>query len=67
MCVMPQSGFEELVGRGIPVKELYAREGMWVTSGRVLWRRGTPPTRFVVVTGEGQGQEGQEGRDGPER
>jgi hypothetical protein len=28
----------------------YEREGMWVTSGRALWRRREPPTRFVVVS-----------------
>jgi 4-amino-4-deoxy-L-arabinose transferase-like glycosyltransferase len=49
-CVMLQSGYEELLRRGAPLKEVYAREGMWVTSGRVLWREAIPPTRFVVVT-----------------
>jgi len=34
----------------VPLKKVYMREGMWATSGRVLWRRRLPPTRFVVVT-----------------
>jgi 4-amino-4-deoxy-L-arabinose transferase-like glycosyltransferase len=49
-CVMPGEGFEDLVSRGLPLKEVYARDGMWATSGRALWRRGIPATRFVVVT-----------------
>lgn len=48
--VMLQSGYEEFLQRGVPLREVYAREGMWATSGRALWRRGIPPTRFVVVT-----------------
>ena len=48
--VMLQPGYEEFLSRGVPLKEVYAREGMWVTSGRALWRRAPPPTRFVVVS-----------------
>ncbi|HXD74502.1 MAG TPA: glycosyltransferase family 39 protein [Vicinamibacterales bacterium] len=40
----------ELAGAGIPLQVDYEREGMWVTSGRALWRRREPPTRFVVVS-----------------
>ena len=47
--VMLREGYEELVARGVPLRAVYAREGMWATSGRALWRRGVPPTRFVVV------------------
>lgn len=49
-CVMLGERYDELVARGVPLKEVYAREGMWVTSGRALWRRAVPATRFVVVT-----------------
>ena len=48
--VMLQPEYEEFLSRGVPLKEVYAREGMWVTSGRALWRRAPPPTRFVVAT-----------------
>jgi 4-amino-4-deoxy-L-arabinose transferase-like glycosyltransferase len=49
-CVMLQPGYEDFVRRGAPVREVFARSGMWVTSGRVLWREAVPSTRFVVVT-----------------
>ena len=49
-CVMLQSAFEEFVAAGVPLEVVYEREGMWATSGRVLWRRQVPLTRFVVVT-----------------
>jgi 4-amino-4-deoxy-L-arabinose transferase-like glycosyltransferase len=41
---------DELIALGIPLQIEYAREGMWVTSGRALWRRREPPTKFVVVS-----------------
>jgi 4-amino-4-deoxy-L-arabinose transferase-like glycosyltransferase len=49
-CVMREEEYDDLVGQGLPLKEVYAREGMLVTSGRALWRRGVPAGRFVVVT-----------------
>jgi 4-amino-4-deoxy-L-arabinose transferase-like glycosyltransferase len=49
-CVMLDEGYRELVERGVPIREVYAREGMWATSGRALWRKAVPATRFVVVT-----------------
>ena len=49
-CVMLDEGYQELVALGVPLKEVYAREGMWATSGRALWRKAIPATRFVVVT-----------------
>jgi hypothetical protein len=52
-CVMLGEGYDELVARGVPIKEVYAREGMWATSGRALWRKAVPATRFVVVTWKG--------------
>jgi 4-amino-4-deoxy-L-arabinose transferase-like glycosyltransferase len=49
-CVMQRSAYDELVARGLPLQIVYAREGMWATSGRALWRTYTPPATFVVVT-----------------
>jgi hypothetical protein len=46
---MPGQFFDEFATLGYPVEAVYGREGMWVTSGRALWRRALPPTRFVVV------------------
>jgi hypothetical protein len=49
-CVMLRPAFNEFVARGLPIEMVYERDGMWATSGRALWRRRIPPTRFVVVT-----------------
>lgn len=49
-CVMADEGYQALVALGVPLKEVYARDGMWATSGRALWRQAIPATRFVVVT-----------------
>ena len=49
-CAMLQAEYEAFVARGVPLKVVYAREGMWATSGRALWRAQAPPTRFVIVT-----------------
>jgi 4-amino-4-deoxy-L-arabinose transferase-like glycosyltransferase len=49
-CVMLGEGYDDLVARGVPLESVYAREGMWATSGRALWRKAVPATRFVVVT-----------------
>jgi len=48
-CVMPARLFDEFVAQGAPLRVAYAREGIWTTSGRVLWRRRIPPARFVVA------------------
>ena len=48
--VIPQPQYEEFLGRGVPLREVYAREGMWVTSGKALWRQDVPLARWVVVT-----------------
>ena len=48
--VMLEPDYRHFLARGAPLKEAYSRDGMWVTSGRALWRRAPPPTRFVVVT-----------------
>ncbi len=49
-AVMTSQYYDELVSQGIPLQIDYEREGMWVTSGRALWRRREAPTRFVVVS-----------------
>ena len=48
--VMRETDYKAFVARGIPLRIVYAREGMAVTSGRALWRELETPTRFVVVT-----------------
>jgi hypothetical protein len=48
--VMLQPAYENFRARGVPLREAYSRDGMWITSGRVLWRRPPAPTRFIVVT-----------------
>jgi 4-amino-4-deoxy-L-arabinose transferase-like glycosyltransferase len=49
-CTMLRPAYEEFVAEGLPLRVVYEREGMWATSGRVLWRRRIPSTHFVVVT-----------------
>ena len=49
-AVMTSQFFDELTAQGVPLQVEYEREGMWVTSGRALWRRRETPTRFVVVS-----------------
>jgi 4-amino-4-deoxy-L-arabinose transferase-like glycosyltransferase len=49
-AVTTQPFADELIAQGVPLRVDYAREGMWVTSGRALWRRRETPTRFVVVS-----------------
>jgi 4-amino-4-deoxy-L-arabinose transferase-like glycosyltransferase len=48
-CVMRRAAFQEFVAQGMPLKVVYERDGMWATSGRVLWRRRVTPEQFVVV------------------
>ena len=48
--VMTKPYLDELLAQGIPLQIEYEREGMWVTSGRALWRRRETPTRFLVVS-----------------
>jgi 4-amino-4-deoxy-L-arabinose transferase-like glycosyltransferase len=52
-CTMTQEGLDELTARGVAVKVVHERDGLWATSGRVLWRRRLPPAHFVVVTRAG--------------
>jgi 4-amino-4-deoxy-L-arabinose transferase-like glycosyltransferase len=49
-CAMRRAAYDEFVARGVPLKILYHREGMWATSGRVLWRRRVRPEQFVIVS-----------------
>jgi hypothetical protein len=49
-CLMRRPAFDEFAARGVPLRIVAEREGMSVTSGRALWRRRLPMTRFVVVT-----------------
>jgi 4-amino-4-deoxy-L-arabinose transferase-like glycosyltransferase len=49
-CAMRRAAFHEFVAQGIPLTVVYQREGMWATSGRVLWRRRIAPEQFVVVS-----------------
>jgi 4-amino-4-deoxy-L-arabinose transferase-like glycosyltransferase len=49
-CAMLGPVYDEFVAQGIPLEVVYERDGMWATSGRALWRRRIPPTRFVVVS-----------------
>ena len=49
-CTMLGSAYEDFRAQGAPLRVVYEREGMWATSGRALWRREVPLTRFVVVT-----------------
>jgi 4-amino-4-deoxy-L-arabinose transferase-like glycosyltransferase len=53
-CVMLEPAYREFVARGVPLTVVHQRDGMWVTSGRALWRGSSPNTRFVVVTRAGQ-------------
>jgi len=48
-CVMRRAAFQEFVAAGVPLVALYQRDGMWATSGRVLWRRRITPEQFVVA------------------
>jgi 4-amino-4-deoxy-L-arabinose transferase-like glycosyltransferase len=49
-AVMLRQGYDELVARGAPLKIVAERDGLWMTTGRVLWREFTPDAQFVVVT-----------------
>jgi 4-amino-4-deoxy-L-arabinose transferase-like glycosyltransferase len=49
-CVMRRAAFQEFVAHGLPLTVLYERDGLWATSGRVLWRRRINPEQFVVVS-----------------
>jgi 4-amino-4-deoxy-L-arabinose transferase-like glycosyltransferase len=49
-CLMRKAAFDEFVAQGVPLRIVHEREGMAVTSGRVLWRSRLPETRFVLVT-----------------
>jgi len=48
-CVMHRSAYDEFVAQGVPLRIVYQRDGIYATSGRVLWRRRLNPAQFVVV------------------
>ena len=49
-CAMRRAAYDEFIARGVPLTIVYHREGMWATSGRVLWRRRVRPEQFVIVS-----------------
>jgi 4-amino-4-deoxy-L-arabinose transferase-like glycosyltransferase len=54
-CVMTRPWYEALRAAGAPLHIVYRREGLWVTSGRALWRERPETTEFLVTTGRAQG------------
>jgi 4-amino-4-deoxy-L-arabinose transferase-like glycosyltransferase len=48
--VLRREALDDLVAKGAPLRILYEREGMAVTSGRALWRTPERPVRYVVAT-----------------
>jgi hypothetical protein len=53
-CVMESVWFDLLRKAGVPLKIVYSREGLRVTSGRMLWRQPANRTTFVVTAHESQ-------------
>jgi hypothetical protein len=51
-CVMTRQLYEALRAAGVPLEIVYSQKGLWVTSGRALWRQDAERTEFVV-TGPG--------------
>jgi 4-amino-4-deoxy-L-arabinose transferase-like glycosyltransferase len=49
-CLMRKPAFDGFVAQGAPLQIALERKGMSVTSGRALWRRHLPETRFVLAT-----------------
>lgn len=48
-CVMTVEWFELLKQAGVPLEAVYQRDGIWITSGRALWRTKGSPTTFIVA------------------
>jgi 4-amino-4-deoxy-L-arabinose transferase-like glycosyltransferase len=48
-CTMPAQEYDAFVASGAPLRVVYEREGMWATSGRVLWKSRVELARFVVA------------------
>jgi 4-amino-4-deoxy-L-arabinose transferase-like glycosyltransferase len=48
-CTMPAQEYDAFVAQGAPLRVVYERQGMWATSGRVLWRSRVELARFVVA------------------
>jgi hypothetical protein len=53
-CVTTEPLFDALRRAGVPLKIVYRRDGLWATSGRMLWRQRDQLTTFVVVAHENQ-------------
>jgi hypothetical protein len=49
-CATTAEAYRDLVPLGLPLRVVFSREGMWVTSGQALWRSRAPSTEFVVLT-----------------
>jgi 4-amino-4-deoxy-L-arabinose transferase-like glycosyltransferase len=47
--VLRGDAYDELVAQSAPLRVVYERAGMAVTSGRALWRAPEPPVRYVVA------------------
>jgi 4-amino-4-deoxy-L-arabinose transferase-like glycosyltransferase len=56
--VMTSDLFEILQTAGVPFEEVYRREGVWATSGRLLWREKGQPTVFVVAKSKARHADG---------
>jgi 4-amino-4-deoxy-L-arabinose transferase-like glycosyltransferase len=50
-CVMTMPLYDALRAAGVPLTIAYRREGLWVTSGKALWREQPETTEFIVATG----------------
>jgi 4-amino-4-deoxy-L-arabinose transferase-like glycosyltransferase len=49
-CLMRKAAFDEFVAQGVPLRIAYEREGLSMTSGRVLFRKHMPTMHFVLAT-----------------
>ena len=63
-CLMRKPAFDGFVAQGVPLRIAYEREGLSVTSGRVLWRRHLPETHFVLATRAAEAGTGRTGASG---
>jgi 4-amino-4-deoxy-L-arabinose transferase-like glycosyltransferase len=50
-CVMTRPLYEALRAAGVPIEIAYRRDGLWVTSGKALWKEQPETTEFIVATG----------------
>ncbi len=47
--VATKDGYEQMRQAGAALSIVYSRDGVWATSGRLLWRERGAPTTFVVA------------------